>query len=230
MSRKVLIFGVSGLIGSSLAPLLTKEYEEVVAPVRKPHGNNDPQLQTPIIDFSQLSTNASLFYGSEVLFYCLGTTRKRAGSFAKFRETEWSLANQVLGSARQFGVPKVVLISAQGANERSLFGYMKVKGDIERYAQSLGFDRLVIARPSLLMGERSEMRALEGLSISLLKPVLRPIQRYFPKSAPIQDFELSQALVKCAQMTRKSVWIVENQELLSISGASKPLQIGPLSI
>lgn len=215
--RKALLFGVSGLIGSSLAPLLTKEFDEVVAPVRKPYGTNDPQIQTPLIDFSELPQNAALFQNAEILFYCLGSTRKRAGSFSKFREIEWLLANQVLGSAKTFGVKKVVMISAQGANENSLFGYMKVKGDLERYAQSLGFDHLVIARPSLLMGERAETRILEGFSVSLLKPVLKPLQRLIPKVAPISDFELAKALALSAQKCRKRIWILENKELLDLA-------------
>ena len=222
---KALLFGISGLIGSSLAPLLSKDYESVVAPTRKPYGNNDEKIQTPVIRFERLTTDhLDLFQNVDVLFYCLGTTRARAGSFSEFQRIEWQLANQVLGSARAAGIKKVVMISARGANELSLFGYMRVKGHIERYAKELGFEKLVIARPSLLMGERSESRVLEGLSISIAKPLVTPLQRLIPKSAPIRDSELAQALAKSAQVTKKSLWIIENDELIRLSGGQKQIK------
>ena len=113
-------------------------------------------------------------------------------------------------------------LSARGADENSLFGYMKVKGHIERYARELGFPKLVIARPSLLMGERSESRFLEGLSISLAKPLMKPLQRFMPKSAPIQDFELARALAASAQLTKKSIWILENEDLIRLGTGENP--------
>lgn len=221
---KALLFGMSGLIGSSLAPLLTKDFDEVVAPGRKPHGNNDESIQTPIVNFDALaSQHRDLFLGVDTLFYCLGSTRARAGSFADFQRIEWQLANSVLGTARECGVQKVIMLSARGADEMSLFGYMRVKGHLERYAKELGFSRLVIARPSLLMGERSESRFFEGLSISVAKPLLKSLQRFLPKSAPIRDEELARALAKAAQKTKSSLWVLENDELIRLGTNSQGL-------
>ena len=220
---KALLFGISGLIGSSLAPLLTKDFDVVIAPGRKPHGNDNERIQTPVIDFSAIGTrHREIFAGTDALFYCLGTTRARAGSFAQFQQLEWQLANAVLGNAREAGVPKVVMISARGANEMSLFGYMRVKGHLERYAKELRFPKLVIARPALLMGERSELRLLEGLSISLAKPLVSPLQKFFPKAAPIRDTELARALARSAQLAKSSLWILENDELIRL-GSAAPL-------
>ncbi len=214
---KALLFGISGLIGSSLAPMLSKDFDQVIAPGRKPHGHNDEHLQTPVVNFERLATeHRDLFLGADVLFYCLGTTRSRAGSFADFQRIEWQLANAVLGTARECGVPKVVLISARSADEMSLFGYLRVKGHIERYAKELGFGKLVIARPSLLMGERAESRFFEGLSISLARPLVKPLQKFFPKAAPIRDVELARALARSAQRAKSSLWVIENDELVSL--------------
>ncbi len=220
---RVVLFGISGLIGSSLAPLLAREYGEVMAPVRKPYGTNDDTIKTPIVDFDRLgSHHRELFMGADTLFYCLGSTRSRAGSFEEFQKIEWALANAVLGTARTCGVSKVLMISARGADEMSLLGYLRVKGHIERYARELGFPQLVIARPSLLMGERAESRMLEGLSVSLARPLLKPLQKYLPSSAPIQDHELARALVNAARTTRAPLWIVENKDLLRLSKTQLP--------
>jgi uncharacterized protein YbjT (DUF2867 family) len=215
---KVLLFGISGLIGSTLAPLLSRDFDELIAPVRKPHGNNDARIQTPIIDFEKINTaHRDLFSGVDTLFYCLGSTRARAGSFANFQRIEWQLANAVLGTARECGVSKVIMLSARGADEMSLFGYLRVKGHVERYARELRFPQLIIARPSLLMGERAESRFFEGVSISLARPILKPLQRFVPASAPIQDNELAKALIAASRSARGSLWVIENKELLRLA-------------
>ncbi|MEO5666767.1 MAG: hypothetical protein ABIR96_01775, partial [Bdellovibrionota bacterium] len=180
----------------------------------------------PVVNFDVLGTqHRDIFQGIDALFYCLGSTRARAGSFAEFQRIEWTLANAVLGTARDCGVPKVVLLSSRGADEMSLFGYLRVKGHLERYAKELRFPKLVIAKPSLLMGERSESRFFEGLSISLAKPLVNPLQRFLPKSAPIRDHELARALARSVQQTSCSLWVLENDALIRLGSATSPLQI-----
>jgi uncharacterized protein YbjT (DUF2867 family) len=180
-------------------------------------GTNDERLQIPLVDFDKLENHASLFRGVDSLFYCLGSTRKRAGSFAEFQKIEWALATSVLSSAKAAGIPQIILLSSKGANPDSFIGYLRVKGLVERFASDQNFKKLIIARPSLLMGERGESRMLEGLSMSLSKPLLKPFQKYYPSVAPIQDHALAQALLKAAHnnaQSSKRLLILENSDLL----------------
>jgi hypothetical protein len=57
------------------------------------------------------------------------------------------------------------MVSAAGANSRSLIYYSKVKGKAEAGLQALALNRLVIFRPALLLGDRKEPRIAEKLFI-----------------------------------------------------------------
>lgn len=216
MSKAVLC-GITGLIGSSLAPQLTKYFDKVTATVRREHLSNNEKIEIIKCDYPQLKHHPEIFRNASSVFYCLGTTQKRAGSSAKFREIEWQLANQVIDECFNHQVPQLVLLSSKGANAQSLFPYFKVKGDIERLARSKNFPSLIIARPSLLMGERSESRLLEGLSIRALAPIIKPLQKYCPSQAPIRDFELAFALAKASQIYRKGTKVLENSDLINLN-------------
>ncbi len=215
MSKAVLC-GITGLIGSSLAPQLTQIFDEIWSPVRKVHGSNNEKIHIVECDFSKLNLHPEIFQNANSVFYCIGSTRKRAGSSAKFREIEWSLANQVIEAAVTANVPQFVLLSSRGANEKSILPYLKVKGDIERLARGKNFKSLIIARPSLLMGERSESRLLEGLSIKALSPILKPLQRFCPSQAPIRDYELARALAAASKKYSRGINILENNDLLKL--------------
>lgn len=54
-----------------------------------------------------------------------------------------------------------VLISTSGANSKSWFPYMKMKGELEDEVKDLGFDHCVIVRPGLIVGDRNDSRPPE---------------------------------------------------------------------
>lgn len=60
----------------------------------------------------------------------------------------------VARAALAAGVKKVGLVSAMGADARSRIFYNRVKGELEDALTQLPFEGLVIARPSLLVGDR----------------------------------------------------------------------------
>ncbi|MEI7525640.1 MAG: hypothetical protein WCJ95_14970 [Mariniphaga sp.] len=56
-----------------------------------------------------------------------------------------------------------------GADPNSLAFYSRVKGMTEEMLKSLGFNQLVIVRPSLLLGNRKETRIAETISGYIMK-------------------------------------------------------------
>jgi uncharacterized protein YbjT (DUF2867 family) len=62
------------------------------------------------------------------------------------------------------GASRFLSISAMGADPKSSVFYNKVKGMTEDALTKVGFNQLVILRPSLLLGDRSEIRMAEKLS------------------------------------------------------------------
>ena len=95
----------------------------------------------------------------------MGTTSMRGGA-GKLEGVEMFYERGVrwCGAARRF-----VLVSSPGGSEDSPSFYLRAKGRIERRVSELGFDRLQIVRPPLILGERPDARPLERLAVVLFK-------------------------------------------------------------
>ena len=170
----VLHVGATGLVGRLvLARLLdASAVARIVAPTRRALGSAHPKLHNPVIDFEALP-EAAEWWAVDAVICTLGTTLADAGSRDAFRRVDHDYPLQVARLARRHGAGTFALNSALGANARSSIFYNRVKGEVERDLQTLGFSTLVIARPSLLMGERAALqqapRRAESLSIQLFK-------------------------------------------------------------
>lgn len=110
------------------------------------------------------------------LICALGTTWKKAGRDEDaFRAVDHDLVLATATAAKAAGVPNMVLVSAAGADARSKAFYMRVKGEVEAAVSRVGFKRLDILQPGLLVGERGgDRRVLERLGI-LAAPLIDPL-------------------------------------------------------
>jgi uncharacterized protein YbjT (DUF2867 family) len=166
--KTAVIAGYSGLIGSQLLKILIEsdDYVKVIALGRRSLDIQHPKLIQHNIDFNNIEIEEQ---NIDDVFCCLGTTMKKAGSKEKFRLVDFqypvSLANYCLNKgAKQFS-----LVSSMGADEKSNIFYNKVKGEVEKAISNLGYHRLDIFRPSLLLGTRGESRFAEDLGKAGMK-------------------------------------------------------------
>ena len=67
-------------------------------------------------------------------------------------------------------------------NKRSKSFYLRLKGQLEESIKQLNFRRLIVVRPSVLVGQRNDFRLGEKLSIILLSALswLPVIKKYRP--------------------------------------------------
>jgi uncharacterized protein YbjT (DUF2867 family) len=63
----------------------------------------------------------------------------------------------VATAALAAGVKRVGLVSAMGADSNSKIFYSRVKGELEDALAKMPFEGMVIARPSMLVGNRSDL-------------------------------------------------------------------------
>lgn len=166
-----LMIGATGLVGSQLlGQLLNDErFGKVIAFGRKKTGQSHPKLEDQIVDFDAPESWSSLVKG-DVAFSSLGTTRKQAGSLAAQKKVDYDYQLAFAKAAAQNAVPAYVLVSASSANPSSSIFYTRIKGELDRDVQQLGFQRVRILRPSLL-GGRPRARVGEKLGGALLGAV-----------------------------------------------------------
>lgn len=166
---KALIIGATGATGKDLLQILLRDpaYREVVAFVRRPMGVTHPKLTEVETDFDKLDQVSGDITGN-VLFSCLGTTLKAAGSKDKQQHIDLEIPLAFARIARRNGVSDMVLLSAYGASPRSNVFYSRIKGELEEGMEALAFDRLIIYKPGLLLRKDSD-RLGERLSAAVLK-------------------------------------------------------------
>jgi len=119
---------------------------------------------------------------------------------------------QVVNSARvakQAGCQNFLLVSSAGTNKNSPFLYPKTKGITEEDVKAIGFKKLSIFRPAMLLCDRSETRAVEHLT----KIILSPIAYVCPTFITIPVPKVAQALVKNAVLSQKPYQLLENAEI-----------------
>ena len=160
--RNALIAGASGLVGNSLLnQLLANDlYENIVVIVRKPLEINHPKLIQLQVDFNALET---LKVGMQVhdVFCALGTTIKTAGSQEAFYRVDYTYVVNLAKWCEHSAVQQILIVSAMGASARSGIFYNRVKGEMEAAVSKLHIPRILVFRPSLLMGNRTEKRGGE---------------------------------------------------------------------
>ncbi|WP_420882214.1 hypothetical protein [Rhizobium gallicum] len=76
---------------------------------------------------------------------------------AAFRAIDYDANLAVAKAALAAGVRKVGLVSAMGADAHSKIFYSRVKGELEQALAQLPSEGLVIARPSMLVGDRESL-------------------------------------------------------------------------
>ncbi|MCK8491164.1 oxidoreductase [Spirosoma sp. RP8] len=161
--KTAIVLGATGLIGNLLTHRLIDSpfYEKVKVLVRKSLGWQHPRLQEVVFDFDHPN---GLLTQADDIFCCLGTTMKKAGSKDAFRKVDYQYSLDVAQSGLANGAQQLAIVTSMGADTNSTFFYNRVKGEVERDLTALNYPTLLIFRPSLLLGNRSETRFGERLA------------------------------------------------------------------
>jgi uncharacterized protein YbjT (DUF2867 family) len=168
----VLIAGASGLVGSAILRLLETraDVSKVTALARRSATFANAKIETRVVDFAALGT----LEPHDVCIIALGTTMNKAGSKEAFRAVDYDAVVKVAQASRKAGATRIGLVSALGASASSSVFYNQVKGEAEDRVAALGFSTCVIARPSILDGDRSESRPGERVGLAFAK-MLKPL-------------------------------------------------------
>jgi uncharacterized protein YbjT (DUF2867 family) len=195
--RIALLAGATGLVGRALLSLLlgSEHYRRVHVLLRRagPELESSPKLQIHNVDFSQLP---AAFPTADDMFITLGTTIKVAGSEAAFRQVDFDFVVNTARAARAAGATRLALVSALGADAKSRVFYNRVKGEMEVAIAQLGYESVVIAQPSLLLGDRAALGQAARISETWAARLLGPLSWILPKAVrPIQASVVASALM-----------------------------------
>ena len=158
-------------------------------------------------------------------FCCLGTTIKVAGSQAAFRAVDFDAVLAFARAAKVAGASRLAVVSALGADARSSVFYNRVKGEMEQALKALDLPSLVIARPSLLLGERSALgqagRSGESLAQTAAQLMMPALGWLMPRRWwPIQAEAVAAAMVSALADGTAGVQVLESNHLQDLADSA----------
>ena len=163
-----LVIGATGATGQEIVSLLLEDdsFSSVSIFVRKDPNITHTKLKTYVIDFYKVEDYRELIKG-DVLFSCLGTTLRTAGSKEKQYLVDYTYQYEFAKIASDNGVPIYSLVSSTGANENSPIFYPKIKGKLEEAIKKLPFKTIQIFQPPTLIRQKNLMRTGEKIGIKI---------------------------------------------------------------
>ncbi len=172
--KQITIFGCTGLIGSHVLDFLIKdsEFEKINLVSRKPSFKNNKKINEFLIDLSNYKEIEKTIQNSEIVFSSIGTTQSKVnGDKNEYKKVDYGITLNIAKACKKSGVKKFIFVSTSGANINSKNFYLNLKGEIEKSVLNLNINSVHIIRPSLLLGNRQEIRLGERFAQKLMPSI-----------------------------------------------------------
>ncbi len=212
-----LVLGATGLTGSSLLQIILEDpyFDQVKVCTRRALDRQHPKLVTLITDFSDLEAYA---LEADIVFSCLGTTRKQTPDLEQYRKLEIDIPVEVARRAGKSGLRQFHYISAMGANADSRNFYLKIKGIAEQQISQQPIASVHIYRPALITGSRKEKRGLEKIAAGIFKAINPLLTGNLKKYRSIEAMTIAKAMVANSKQTKPGIFIYPSDQIQALSG------------
>lgn len=218
-ARVALVAGATGLVGREVLAVLSTAESTPGTPIHILHaaGRQAPAVMAGhvvmhAVDFSALPALPPV----DDVYIALGTTMAAAGSQEAFRAIDHGAVMATARAARLAGATRCGVVSAIGSDPQSRIFYNRVKGEMERDLRSLGFSSLVIARPSVLAGNRHLLDQAPRRGESLTLTALQWLRPLIPADyRAVAARKVAQALVHAVQQGRAGVQVLSGRALIN---------------
>lgn len=219
-ARTALLYGATGLIGGAVLDYLlaSPAYSRIRVVARKSLGNAHPKLEALQVDFENLAEYSPVLKADDV-FIALGTTMKKAGSKEAFRKVDFDYPLHAAKIAKLNGARQVLVVTALGADARSLFFYNRVKGELEAELEGLNLPALHIFQPSLLLGSRGEKRWAEEMAQGIVPALGFVLQGGLKKYRAIRGQDVALAMVSIAAQNKPGTHRYESDIIQELADA-----------
>jgi len=189
MSKNILLAGASGLVGGHILNVLDDGNSELTLLLRNKL-QEKTHLKQVVTDFNSLDELNELNNIDEVyiaigkklsLFDLIYLKKEKRKDFEK---VDFDCIKNIAIYAKKLGAKSIGLISAIGANEKSRNVYLNTKERIEKEIIAMSFEKVVIARPSHLLGKRKNeevsvlISVFENITNILGHLMIGPLKKY----------------------------------------------------
>ena len=214
----ILLAGGTGVIGQALLDQ-TGNAPDIITVGRRPTERAAHEI---VAEFSNLPPLPP----AEAAICTLGTTIGKAGSQEAFHAVDYGAVMSFAEAARAAGTRHFIVVTAVGADPSSAVFYSRVKGEVERDLQGLGFDRLDIIRPGLLRGPRSETRPVESLLKAIAPLTDLAMQGPWRRYRSVHAKVVARSLLQACENTTPGVFIHQFEDIRRLAREFQSTQNG----
>lgn len=174
-SRKVLLLGATGAVGGHVLAqaLRSPQFATVTTLGRRPASPPASfavppgKLAQHVVDVADPASYRHLLAGHTDAISTLGV-----GDPAKLpREEVWRIEVDYVvafaSACRQAGVERFSLMTSVGSDPDSRFYFLKMKGTLEQRVQALGFPRVRIFRPSMILTPNNRYGMSQAITLAV---------------------------------------------------------------
>ncbi|MCG3189691.1 MAG: hypothetical protein LKCHEGNO_02188 [Burkholderiaceae bacterium] len=213
--RTAIVAGATGLVGHALVEQLLADGSggavHVLVRAQRPDWRDRSGLTQHEVDYR---ARLPVLPTVDDAYCCLGTTIKVAGSQEAFRAVDFDAALAFARAAKEAGATRFGLVSALGADPASGIFYNRVKGETERAIAALGFESMVIARPSMLLGDRTALGQPTRRGELIAAGFNATIGWLLPRSVrPIEAATVARALARSVQRGEPGLFALSSATL-----------------
>lgn len=216
-TQTAVVFGPNGMVGKQLVLQLIKEttISKIRVFTRQPLDFEHEKVVEIHADFNDWNNIESHLFPDDIVFCCIGTTMKKAGSKDKFRAVDLEIPVKIAHHGKQRDISKLIVVSSMGADEYGKTFYLRTKGEMEEQVRQTGPALVSFVRPSLLLGNREEFRLGEKIGASLMKTFSFAMKGKYEKYKAIDATDVAKAMIRIAGFTRPKM-VYESDELKAL--------------
>ena len=206
---RLLLAGGTGLIGGEVLRLGLENGHEITTVGRRPTGMASSEIVSSFDDLPRLPP-------ADIAISTLGTTIRQAGTQAAFRAIDKEAVVSFAKAAKAAGVDHFLVVTAVGANPDASVFYSRVKGQTEGQLMTMGFKRLDIIRPGLLLGYRRERRLIEALLQRIAPATDLLMHRKWRRYRSVQAADAAQCLLELAANNEPGVYTHHFDDIMKV--------------
>jgi uncharacterized protein YbjT (DUF2867 family) len=218
MEKTAIILGATGLTGNSILQKLIedKRYDTIKLFSRSKIEGLPKKVTQFIGDLFEIEQFKVDFTADEV-YCCIGTTAKKTPNKVLYKQIDYGIPVSAAKLTKENGINTFLVISAMGANIKSRVFYNKIKGEMERDVLQQNIKNTFILRPSLIGGERNELRVIEKLGLFVFKMIQPLFIGKLKDYKIIYSESIAQAMINLANTTNHTEAIISSNNIKRIA-------------
>jgi len=176
-SNKIIMLGATGAVGNHVALTLSKMsmVNQLTLLGRNPVKSLDGQsIHQHKVDIFSPKSYEALIGGHNIAICTLGVGQPSKISKEEFVKIDKNAVLDFASACKCSGVSHFELLSSVGANSSSSSFYLRTKGELEDGLKAMGFERLSLFQPSMIITPTNRYGISQALVLSIM-PLLDPL-------------------------------------------------------